>query len=187
MVIFYKSFIAGYCGIRVRDFQLDFIYPSEYFDNYQNSAGLSPLFKEPVEGLQIWNITGLTYRGNKLDIDFNLRAKSITVKNRKTLKGSQDQLEVVTYEGSEVVVKPLQIGQSITLRFDTNAWRYSTKRRTLQRVHHHTGYSENINILASIYAVEDYNRITRPSSACNGLQINIYLILACLTFFFIKS
>ena len=123
-------------------------------------------------------------------MDFNLRAKSITINNRKPLRNSYlenpDKLDVVMYEGSEVVVKPLGIGQSVTLRFDTQRWRYSNKRRTLQRIHYHTGYSENINILASIYAVEDYNHITRPSSS-NGLILSFNLLMICLSLILLNN
>ena len=30
---FAHTFIAGHCGLRVRDFQLDLVYPSEHFTN----------------------------------------------------------------------------------------------------------------------------------------------------------
>lgn len=74
-------------------------------------------------------------------------------------------LEIVTYQGYEVVTTPLNVGRTVTLRLDTDLWKYSPRRHTLQRLHRSTGYSDNINILASIYAADKYQRIDRPSSS----------------------
>jgi hypothetical protein len=78
-------------------------------------------------------------------------------------KDKVEPLEIVTYQGYEVVTTPLRVGQSITLRLDTELWKYSPKRNSLKRLHRSTGYSDNINILASIYAADKYQFIDRPS------------------------
>ena len=85
---FIQSFIAGYCGMRVRDYQLDFIYPSDHFDSYQtpiSSFKKNSILKAPVDEVQTWNITGLAYLGNELDILYDLPGKLIIVRNREPI------------------------------------------------------------------------------------------------------
>lgn len=185
---FVHSFISAFCNLRVRDFQLDLIYPSDFFDNYQNPSSSSQyasnILKQPFNQAENWNITGLNYRGNKLDILYDFNGKTIIVKNRPHIGGNPSDkvaaLEIVTYEGSEVVTNKLSVGQTKTLRLNSDVWKYSHKKYTLQRLHHSTGYSDNINILASIYASEDYSRIDRPSSG-KGLRVNSGFMLISAT------
>lgn len=82
------AFIAGFCGIRYRDFQLDLVYPSENFNQYATSQINTQytVFKPPATQTENFNVTGLMYRGNKLDIIYNLRAKSVEVKVEVYLK-----------------------------------------------------------------------------------------------------
>jgi len=167
---FIQSFISAYCGLRVRNFQLDFIYPSEFYPNYQSSSNNinSNILKRPLGQSEAWNITGIEYQGNKLDILYDVNGRSIIIRNRPHVGPRPAKvrvLEVVSYEGSQVVTTPLTVGQSVTLRLDTDAWVYSHKRYSLQRLHKSTGYADNINILASVYASDDYAFIDRPSAA----------------------
>jgi len=38
---FAQGFIGAYCGIRVRDFQIDIVYPSDQFGSYQNQVPIT--------------------------------------------------------------------------------------------------------------------------------------------------
>ena len=173
---FIQSFIGAYCGLRVRDFQLDLIYPSEYFTNYQTTVSQSqfPIFKQPAFNLETWNITGLLYRGNRIDIIYRLKSKSVEIRNRRSNEPgvvADNSLEVLVYEGTETLTKSLKIGDSITISIATDLWRYDPKISRLQK----NNYSENINILASIYSTSMINKIQRPSIADN-VKVNSYFV-----------
>ena len=186
---FVQAFIAAYCGLRVRDFQLDLVYPSEEFGNYQTQAAVRSqfsIFKSPVSNADSWNITGLLYRGNKLDIIYNLKSKTVEIRNRPTSNNLMNQyLEVLVYEGTATEIRPLRPGGSVTITLNTDLWNYLPKKGRLQE---HNSYSNNINILASIYSSTSFSHINRPSSAnltkINTTGIHIFLILV---YYFVVS
>ena len=71
----------------MQDFQLDVVYPSEFYDKYQtaiNSGFANPIFKPPALNSESWNITGLNYFGNKLDFIYSLKSKSLEIRNRRS-------------------------------------------------------------------------------------------------------
>jgi len=183
-----QSFISAYCGLRVRNFQLDIIYPSDFYPNYQSSSNnnnpSNNILKRPLGQSETWNVTGLEYQGNKLDILYDLNGRSVIIRNRPHINqrpAKVRSLEVVTYEGSQVITTPLAVGQTVTLRLNTDTWVYSPKRLSLQRLHKSTGYSDNINILASVYASEDYLFIDRPSGGVKSSgSMLIVVLIACL-------
>ncbi|CAF0704348.1 unnamed protein product [Brachionus calyciflorus] len=182
---FASSFIAGFCGVRYRDFQLDLVYPSEQFRDYQTQA-LSPqfpVFKQPTLSTESWNITGLLYRGNKLDIIYNLRAKSVEIRNRRANDQSgpvDDMLEILVYEGTEKVVKPLRIGDVVTIGLSTELWNYAPKKNRLQKNH----YSNNMHILASIYPVQYNKHLLKASNSSNRLNISFLFITFVMSIFY---
>ena len=172
-----SGFIAGFCGVRYRDFQLDLVYPSENFRDYQSQilSTQFPVFKQPTLSTESWNITGLMYRGNKLDIIYNLRAKSVEIRNRRANDQSgpvDDMLEILTYEGTEQVIKPLRIGDTVTIGLSTELWTYRAKKNRLQKNH----YSNNMHVLASIYPVQYYKNVLKASNSSNNLKFNFVFI-----------
>jgi len=181
---FAHAFIGGFCGLRPRDFQLDLVYPSNNFQNYQasisSSAQQQTVFKQPGLNVENWNITGLMYRGNKLDIIYNLKTKTVEIRNRRSNDPSliaDENLEIAVYEGTQVQARPLRIGDSVQINLNTDVWTYAAKKSRLQK---RTSYSDNMNILASIYPVQFARNIVRPSnSAPNQFQVSfsIFLVL----------
>lgn len=178
------AFIAGYCGVRYRDFQLDLVYPSEHYTQYSNTQTVNnqyPIFKLPTLQTETWNITGLMYRGNKLDIVYNLRAKSVEIRNRRSTDSyvvADETLEVITYEGSEPMVRQLRVGDSVTIGLSSELWVYAPKRQRLQR---HTGYSDNMHILASIYSTTQSKRLIRASNSANTVFYSTIPTIICST------
>lgn len=186
---FVQSFIAAYCGIRLQDFQLDLVYPSEHFDRYSsvNSAQNNAIFKSPVQNLETWNVTGVNFGGNKLDFLYNLRTKSVEIINRRpvgSISSGEENLEVFVYEGSQVTVKPLRIGDSLKIDLNTEAWKYAAKSKKQFRS---ALYSENLNILASIYSTNKVRHVERMSDS-NRLEMkcSILLVLTFLQFIFVS-
>lgn len=181
------AFIAGYCGVRVRDFQIDLIYPSDNFGQYQGQvsvSGQNSVFKEPSANTDLWNITGIAYRGNKLDIIYNLRTKSVEIRNRRAndpLVSGDESLEVAVYEGSDQVIKQLRLGDSVQISLTSELWYYNPKKSRVQNTYRQ--YSENINILASIYSSQYRKNVILPSSS-NGFKFNTFLISFVLVFTF---
>lgn len=170
-----QAFIGGYCGLRVRDFQIDLIFPSENFGQYsgQISVTQDSVFKQPALNTDLWNITGLAYRGNKLDITYNLRMKTVEIRNRRAndpLVSADDSLEVAIYEGSEQVIKQLRVGDAVSISLSSELWYYKPKKSKLQDTKEH--YSNNIHLLASIYSSQYRKNVRLPNSAPNGIQMN---------------
>lgn len=181
---FVSGFIAGYCGVRYQDFQLDLVYPSENFGQYQAqvSSAQFPVFKQPALNTENWNITGLMFRGNRLDIIYDLRSKSVEIRNRRGIDQSgqvDDMLEVIVYEGTQITVKPLRTGDTVTISLSTELWFYGPKRSRLQR----NQYSDNMHILATIYPVQYNNRILRASNSGNILRFGILFYFIAFLFF----
>jgi hypothetical protein len=164
---FASAFVAGFCGVRVRDFQIDIVYPTEYFGNYQNPVitGQSSLFKRPTANTESWNVTGMNYRGSKLDLVYDMRSRSVTIRNRRSNEpGSgqgDDTLEVMVYEGNEPVIKPLKVGDTVILNLATETWQYNSKRNRLMRS---DIYANNMHILASIYSISYSKNLVRQSN-----------------------
>lgn len=183
---FVSGFIAGFCGVRYQDFQLDLVYPSENFAQYQTQVSSSqfPVFKQPALNTENWNITGLMFRGNRLDIIYDLRSKSVEIRNRRGTDQSgqvDDMLEVVIYEGTQMIIKPLRTGDTVTISLSTELWSYAPKKSRLQRNH----YSDNMHILASIYPIQYNNQILRASNSAKILKYNFFslLVFAFVIFF----
>lgn len=108
------------------------------------------------------------YRGNKLDIIYNLRAKSVEIRNRRSSDQfvvADDTLEIVTYEGSEPLVRQLRVGDTVVVSLSSEVWVYGPKKQRLQR---HTGLTENMQILASIYSAQVSRRLIRPTNAAQS-------------------
>jgi hypothetical protein len=165
---FAHTFIAGYCGLRVRDFQLDLVYPSEHFTNYVGIIGGTQhhaLFKQPATNVESWNITGLSYRGNKLDILYNLRSRSVEIRNRRhddmNAMASDNSLEVIVYEGHEPVVRQLRVGDAVSISLTSDLWKFLPNRDRLQ---YRNSYSNNMHILASIYSSNHLEKIARAGA-----------------------
>ena len=153
----------------MRDFQLDLVYPSENFGSYQTPVVTSQynIFKQPATNVDNWNITGLLYRGNKLDILYSLKTKSVEIRNRRSNDPSIsaiDDLQVITYEGTDRVEKPLRVGDSIMISLTTDSWKYTAKKPRLQTKN---SYSENMHILATIHSMQFNNRVIRAVNAGN--------------------
>lgn len=173
---FVSGFIAGFCGVRYQDFQLDLVYPSENFGQYQAqvSSGQFPVFKQPASNTENWNITGLLFRGNRLDIIYDLRSKSVEIRNRRGSDQTgqvDDMLEVIIYEGTQITSKSLRIGDTVSISLSTELWYYAPKKTRLQRNH----YSDNMHILASIYPVQYSNKIQRAYNSDNILRFSYIL------------
>jgi hypothetical protein len=183
-----SAFIGGYCGVRYRDFQLDLVYPSEHFNQYssvQTVNPLYPIFKQPSAQTENWNITGLMYRGNKLDIIYNLRAKSVEIRNRRSsdqFVTADETLEIITYEGSEAMVRQLRVGDTVVIGLSSELWVYAPKKQKLQR---RTEYTENMHILASIYSTSNSRRLIRASNdaAVTKAQFARWSLLVTLFYF----
>jgi hypothetical protein len=172
---FISAYVAGFCGIRVRDFQIDIVYPTEDFGNYQNPVvtGQSSLFKRPTPTTESWNITGLSYRGSKLDIVYDMRSRSVKIYNRRSGEPGgglgDDTLEVLVYEGNESVLKPLKVGDTVVLSLASENWLYNPRRNRLMRS---DIYSNNIHILASIYSVSYQKYVVRQSNSASRIVID---------------
>ena len=184
---FAQGFIGAYCGIRVRDFQIDLVYPSENFGSYlgQTSASQNNVFKQPAQNVENWNVTGMLYRGNKIDILYSLKTKSVEIRNRRSNDPSItaiDDLQIIYYEGTERQEKPLKIGDSAIISLSSDTWKYAAKKSRLQRS---TGYSENMHILATIHALQFNNKILRASNVANK-NTNVSLILILIAIFSFK-
>lgn len=163
---------------------MDIVYPSEYFTEYQGGASTNTqhrVFKQPAANTEHWNITGLIYKGNKLDIVYSLRSKSVTVTNRRSNDGSlvaDDTLEIAIFEGTEMVTKQLRIGDSAVISLTTESWNYVAKKNRLQNSN---SYSNNMHILASIYSTSQSGRVIRPSNVGSvNLASSILILSACL-------
>lgn len=185
---FIQAFVGAYCGLRVRDFQLDLVYPSDSFTQYQSSSSSTqyPIFKPPTTNTESWNITGLSYRGHKLDIIYNLRTKAVEIRNRRSTEqtNAEDNLEVLVYEGTEPVVKPLKIGNVVTISLTTESWINDAKKSRLQTSN---SYSDNMHILASIYSTQFTNNIVKAkNSGLNLTGSNIILLISLLSSYFIR-
>lgn len=179
---FATAFIAGYCGVRYRDFQIDLVYPSEYFTQYQSQGSSQyPVFTQPAPNVEVWNVTGLLYRGNKLDIIYSLRSRSVEIRNRRPSDQfiiPDDTLEIAIYEGTERVVKPLRVGDSVMISLTTESWNYAPKKSRLQK---RNTYSDNMNILASIYSTQVTRYVVKPNSSSR--IVSSYFIYIPLLFF----
>lgn len=176
---FVSGFLAGFCGVRHRDFQLDLVYPSENFGQYQAqvSSAQFPVFKQPASNTENWNITGLLFRGNRLDIIYDLRAKSVEIRNRRANDQTgqvDDMLEVVIYEGTQITTKSLRTGDSVKISLSTELWYYAPKKSRIQRNH----YSNNMHILATVYPIQYSNKIERANNSDKILRFNY--ILSCI-------
>jgi hypothetical protein len=185
------AFIAGYCGVRYRDFQLDLVYPSEHFNQYTTSVNpMFPVFKQPTQQTENWNITGLMYRGNKIDIIYNLRAKSVEVRNRRSTDQfvvPDESLEIITYEGSEPMVRQFRVGDTVMISLSTELWVYAPKKQRLQR---RTQLTENMHLLASIYSTQVSRRLIRASNdsgKLGGFSWTINAFIMIINFKFFKS
>lgn len=171
---FAQGFIGAYCGIRVRDFQLDIVYPSENFGSYQSQVSVTQnnnIFKPPAQNIENWNVTGMLYRGNKIDVLYSLKTKSVEIRNRRSNDPSitaVDDLQVIYYEGTDRVEKQLRIGESVMISLSTDTWKYTAKKSRLQRS---TGYAENIHILATIHSLQFNNRVIRASNSGNKIAM----------------
>lgn len=165
------SFIAGFCGLRVRDFQLDIVYPTELFGSYQNPVtgpgNQNRLFKRPATNVETWNITGFSYRGTKLDFLYDLKSASLTITNRRSTVNDpttpgDDTLEVLVYEGNEPELRTFRVGESVKISLATESWRYNQKKSKIMRT---STYSNNIHVLASIYSISYSKYLVRQSGA----------------------
>lgn len=186
---FASGFMSAYCGVRYRDFQLDIVYPSEQYGAYQGQ-GINkqyPVFTQPAPNVDNWNITGLLYRGNKIDIIYNLRSKSVEFRNRRSNDPqliADDSLEIAVYEGTEHVRKNFKIGDTVMVSINPDTWTYAAKKRRLQTKN---SYSDNLHILASIYSTSDSKHVVRPRNT--GLKLAhsstslVFSFLALLTFY----
>jgi hypothetical protein len=184
---FVHAFIAGFCGIRPRDFQLDIVYPTDQFTKYQSGASTSSsqfnVFKQPLANVDAWNITGLTYRGNKLDIIYNFKSKNIEIRNRRSSDSSllaDDSLEISVYEGTERVIKQLKVGDSVMISLTTELWTYEKKKSRLQT---DNSFADNMHILASIYPTQFSKYLVLPKNNSNFLSSSLILFL----FFWLAS
>ncbi len=187
---FIQSFMAGFGGLRVKDFQIDLIYPTDNFQDYQSpgqqfvAGSQSNLFRRPTPTTDAWNITGLSYRGTKLDIIYNLKSRSIEIKNRRpqndpSMQGD-DSLEVIIYEGNEPVVRPLRSGDIVKINLASESWTYNTKSKREMRSE---AYPSNIQIMASIYSVQYAENLVRQSDS-SGMKSNTIMISFLLIFLF---
>lgn len=170
------AFIAGFCGVRYRDYQLDLVYPSEHFGSYQAqvSSAQFPIFKPPTQNTESWNITGLMYKGNKLDIIYNLKMKLVEIRNRKSndqTSSADNTLEIIIYEGTNYITKSLRIGDTIQINLSSELWTYEPKKSRLQKSHK---YSDNMHILASVYSTQYSNRIIKPSNSAINFKVNFF-------------
>jgi len=159
------------------------VYPSEFFTDYQGGASTNTqhrVFKQPAANTEHWNITGMIYKGNKLDVVYSLRSKSVTITNRRSNDGSlvaDDTLEVAVFEGTEMVTKQLRIGDSVVISLTTESWNYVAKKNRLQNSN---SYSNNMNILASIYSTTQSGRVIRPSNhGSMNLASSILILTTC--------
>jgi hypothetical protein len=155
---FLHAFIGGYCGLRVRDYQLDIVYPTEHFANYLSSTPQSQFFKtlpikSPYQSVDFWNITGLSYRGYELDIVYNLRGKQVIIVNRRLTEGyttlNTKPLEMVIYENMQITNRTLNLGETVIINVNTDLW--STE-KAWTRNNQTEYYSDNINALVTIYS-----------------------------------
>ncbi len=179
------AFIGAFCGVRVRDFQIDLVYPSENFNQYQTQTSTlsDTIFKPPAMNTESWNITGVAYRGNKLDISYNLRSKSVEIRNRRAndpLVTSDESLEVAIYEGNEVVYKQLRLGDSVSISLTTENWNFNPKKSRSQNTNYH--YTQNMHILASIYSSQFRKNVKIANSAA-GLKFSpLFTILVFIVY-----
>ncbi len=168
---FLHAFIGGYCGLRVRDYQLDIVYPSEHFTNYLSSTPQSQFFKplpvrSPYQSVDFWNITGLSYRGFELDIIYNLRGKQVIIINRRLTEGyttlNTRPLEMVIYENNYLTNRTLNLGETVTININTDLWSIE---RAWRRNNLTEFFSDNIDALVTIYSPQYANLIQLDSSA----------------------
>jgi hypothetical protein len=193
------AFIGGYSGIRVRDFQLDIIYPSLRFDDYTSSSpastGAVPI-KTPYPSIDYWNITGLSYRGFELDIIYNLRAKQLIVKNRRLTEGfqlpNQKGLEILFYEYDKRDYRTLNVGEQQIFNLNTALWTTPVvkKKKTLPKnpalPKQNIYYSNNIDVLITIYSTQFRDYLVYDSSAGNYMikYVNLFFCLSfCYLFY----
>ena len=184
---FATGYIGAFCGLRLRDFQLDIVYPNENFGSYQNpivTGQRYELFKKPSPNTESWNVTGLSYRGTKLDILYDMRSRSVTIRNRRGVNDpntiGDDTLEVLVYEGNEAVVKPLKVGDTVVLNIATETWNYNSKKNKLMKS---DIYANNMHILASIYSISYSRYLVRQNDAVVSHGMNLVLAIVCLLSF----
>ena len=111
----------------------------------------------------------MLYRGNKLDVLYSLKTKSVEIRNRRSNDPSItaiDDLQVIYYEGTERVEKTLKIGESVMISLSTDTWKYTAKKSRLQRGH---GLAENMHILATIHSLQFNTRIIRATNSGNNI------------------
>lgn len=187
---FAYSFIAAYSGIRVQDFQIDVVYPSEFYNNYLTGSVTTqnmPLFKSPVPNVDAWNVTGVNFGGNKLDFIYNLRTKSLEIRSRRPIgsaSSGEEMLEIVIYEGTEVNIKPLRIGEAVKIGITTEAWKYAPKSK---RQFRSNLYSENLNILVSVYSTNKVRYLQRMSNSNRlGMNFPLLLLITLIQFIFLQ-
>lgn len=191
---FAQAFIGGFCGIRMQDFQLDVVYPSEFYDKYQtsiNSGFANPIFKPPALNSESWNITGLNYFGNKLDFIYSLKSKSLEIRNRRSQTGSssgEEMLEIIVYEGAQIIQKPLRIDETIKINISPDTWDYfdRTKNKEIKKFRNDL-YSDNMHILASIYPINKVKFLQKSSNSNRLVQSSSLIILLITIMFFIFS
>jgi hypothetical protein len=156
------------------------------------------MFKPPANRVETWNITGLNYRGNKIDIIYDMGKRSVEIRNRpRQSSGSagsgafaDERLEVIFYEGNyywdgENNIKSLRVGESVFISLTTENWSYDRRRSREQR---QNGHSENMHVLASIYPVHYSRYLVRPNDANRLATTTTTLtsILIIVNFFLIK-
>lgn len=187
------AFIAGFSAIRVKDFQIDIIYPSYNFNSYIGSTPIASQtlpIRTPHQTINYWNITGLSYRGFELDLVYNLNAKTLTIRNRRLTEGYQipntKNLEVLFYENYVRVYKTLNVGETVTIPLNTELWQTNNRKNQAMR---RSSYPDNIDVLASIYTTQ-FKSYLKYDSGSSQIKINInalfLLIVSTLLFFFYK-
>lgn len=186
---FAQSIISAYSGIRIQDFQLDIVYPSEFYNNYLTGSVVipnQPIFKSPAPGVDIWNVTGVNFGGNKLDFIYSLRTKSLEIRNRRPVgsaSSGEEILEIITYEGTDVIVKPFRIGETVKIGISPDVWRYD--RKSTKQFYTNI-YSENLNILASIYSTNKVKYLQRMSNSNqNEMKFPLLLLITFIQFIFL--
>ena len=174
------AFIGGYSGIRVRDYQLDIVYPSVRFNDYVSATptvSQAMPIKPPFPSIDYWNITGLSYRGYELDIIYNLRGKQLIVKNRRLTEGFQLQnqkgLEILFYENDKKDYRSLNVGEQQIFSLNMDLWQapnvVKKLKKTTKIVKQNIYYSNNIDVLITIYPTQYKNIIVLDSSATRSI------------------
>ena len=194
------AFMGGYSGIRVRDFQLDIVYPSLRFNDYTGSSPLTSQsipIKSPYPSVDYWNITGLSYRGFELDIIYNLRGKQLIVKNRRLTEGFQIQnqkgLEVLFYENDKRDFRTLNVGETQIFNLNMALWtapvvqKKSKLRKNPAQPKQNIYYSNNVDVLITIYTPQFKNYLVYDSGSSRQViqYVNLFVCML-LSFPFFK-